>query len=125
MIWASNTNDPRKCPSHPVPYWHRRLIVIVETILCNIHPPFSLSGAVRTFAYFLASGSYYLLKDVPYLELYGEEASAIEQAFAIFMNVIQLDDEGNVLNAKEADRRAVQYIREYCGKGRAEPPFED
>ncbi|MBW1294168.1 DUF7677 family protein [Aquimarina litoralis] len=86
----------------------------------------SFSGALRTFAYFMASGTHYQLKDVDYLKLYGEEPSAIEQAFAIFANVIELDINGNVLNAKYAEKRAVDYIRSYCDANfKVEPPFED
>jgi hypothetical protein len=62
----------------------------------------SFSGALRTFTYFMASGSHYLLKGVNYLDLYGENPSAIEQAFAIYANVILLDEQGDVLNAKYA-----------------------
>ncbi len=36
------------------------------------------SGALRSFAYFMASGTHYMLEDVEYLELYGEDPSAIE-----------------------------------------------
>tara|TARA_Y100001933_G_C18929085_1_gene534507 strand:- start:245 stop:358 length:114 start_codon:yes stop_codon:yes gene_type:complete len=32
----------------------------------------SLSGALRTFAYFMASGTHYNLEGVEYLDLYGE-----------------------------------------------------
>ena len=56
------------------------------------------SGALRTFAYFMASGTYYMLEDVEYFELYGEDPSAIEMAYAIFANVLEMDDEGQVLN---------------------------
>ncbi|KAA3439844.1 DUF7677 family protein [Rufibacter hautae] len=86
----------------------------------------SFSGALRTFAYFMASGSHNMLKGINYLELYGEEPSAIEQAFAIYTNVIELDEDGNVLNAKYAEKRATQYIRSYCDSSyKVEPPFED
>lgn len=51
------------------------------------------SGALRTFAYFMASGTHYMLEDVEYLNLYGEEPSAIEMVFAIFANVLELDEE--------------------------------
>ena len=47
----------------------------------------SFSGALRTFAYFMASGSHYMLEDVDYLSLYGNDPSAIEIAYAIFANV--------------------------------------
>ncbi|MBL3658778.1 DUF7677 family protein [Fulvivirga sediminis] len=79
----------------------------------------SFSGALRTFAYFMASGTHYQLEGINYLDLYGEEPSAIEQAFAIYANVIELDEDGNVLNAKYAEKRATDYIRSYC-----DPTFE-
>ena len=60
------------------------------------------SGALRTFSYFIASGTHYMLEDVEYLDLFGEEPSAIEMVFAIFANVIELDENGEVLNYKYA-----------------------
>ena len=72
------------------------------------------SGALRTFAYFMASGSHYMLDGVDYLDLYGNEPSAIEMAFAIFANVIELDENGRVLNFTYAQRRATDYLRSYC-----------
>lgn len=73
-----------------------------------------LSGALRTFAYFMASGTHYMLEDVDYLSLYGEEPSAIEMVFAIFANVLELDESGNVLNFAYSQRRATDYLRAYC-----------
>jgi hypothetical protein len=35
-----------------------------------------VSGALRTFSYFLASGTHHLLEGVPYLQLYGDQPSA-------------------------------------------------
>jgi len=85
----------------------------------------SFSGALRTFAYFIASGTHYQLKGTEYLDLFGEEPSAIEQAFAIFANVIELDENGTVLNAKYAEKRAIDYIRSYCdSEFKVEPPYE-
>ncbi|AZJ33494.1 DUF7677 family protein [Tenacibaculum mesophilum] len=86
----------------------------------------SFSGALRSFAYFMASGTHYQLKGIDYLKLYGEEPSAIEQAFAIFANVIEMDENGEVLNAKYAEKRATDYIRSYCDANfKVEPPYED
>lgn len=86
----------------------------------------SLSGALRTFAYFMASGTQYTLKGVDYLPLYGEEPGAIEQVFAIYVNVIELDENGKVLNAKYAEKRATDYLRHYCDSGfKIEPAYED
>jgi len=86
----------------------------------------SFSGALRTFVYFMASGTHNQLKGIDYLSLYGEEPSAIEQVFAIFANVIELDENGEVLNAKYAEKRAVDYLRSYCDPSfTVEPPYED
>ena len=86
----------------------------------------SFSGALRTFAYFMASGTHYNLKGIDYLSLYGTEPSAIEKTFAIFANVIEMDKEGNVLNAKYAEKRATDYICSYCDSSfEVEPPYED
>lgn len=74
----------------------------------------SFSGALRTFAYFMSSGTHYMLEGIDYLSLYGEEPSAIEQVYAIFVNVIQLDEKGTVLNAQYAQKRATDYLRAYC-----------
>ena len=86
----------------------------------------SFSGALRTFAYFLSSGTHYMLEGVEYLDLYGEEPSAIEQVFAIYANVIEMDEDGQVLNAKHAEKRATDYLRSYCIPDyEVNPPFED
>ena len=86
----------------------------------------SFSGALRTFAYFMASGTQNTLKGVDYLSLYGEEPSAIEMVFAIYANVIELDAEGTVLNAKYAEKRATDYLRAYCEPSfDVDPPYED
>lgn len=86
----------------------------------------SFSGALRTFAYFMASGTQYTLKGVDYLDLYGEDPSAIEQVFAIYANVIELDEQGNVLNAKYAEKRATDYLRAYCDPTfKIDPPYEE
>ncbi|UOE49995.1 hypothetical protein MTO98_02780 [Mucilaginibacter sp. SMC90] len=86
----------------------------------------SFSGALRTFAYFMASGTQNTLAGINYLSLYGTEPSAIEQVFAIYANVIELDHTGEVLNAKYAEKRATDYLRAYCDpRFVVEPPFED
>ena len=86
----------------------------------------SFSGALRTFAYFMASGTMDTLEGIDYLSLYGEEPSAIEKVFAIYANVIELDQNGEVLNAKYAEKRATDYLRSYCDPSFVvEPPYED
>ena len=84
------------------------------------------SGALRTFAYFLASGTHYMLEGIDYLDLYGEEPSAIEMVFAIFANVIELDEDGRVLNFTYAQKRATDYLRSYCDpEFNVSPPYEE
>lgn len=86
----------------------------------------SFSGALRTFAYFMASGTQYTLEGVDYLSLYGEEPSAIEQVFAIYANVLELDEHGDVLNAKYAEKRATDYLRAYLDPDFVvTPPYEN
>ena len=88
--------------------------------------PNSASGAIRTFVYFLSSGTHYRLVDVDYLSLYGEEPSAIEKAVAIFVNVLAWNDAGQVVNVKHADTRATDYLRSYCDPNFTQsPPLED
>lgn len=86
----------------------------------------SFSGALRTFAYFMSSGTHYMLEGIDYLALYGDEPSAIEQVYAIFANVLELDDGGQVLNAQYAQKRATDYLKAYCNPTfSVEPPYED
>ena len=49
----------------------------------------------------------------------------MKRVFAIFANVIELDAEGEPVNADHASRRAAQYILEYMTGRQAEPPLED
>lgn len=60
------------------------------------------------------------------LSLALSQPSAIEQAFAIYVNVIQLDDNGKVLNAKYAEKRATDYLRAYFDPNfEVKPAYED
>jgi hypothetical protein len=67
-----------------------------------------------------------LLEGIDYSCIF-EEPSALETAFAIFINVLELDEQGNVLNARHAEHRAAEWIHGYVtGWSRPpDPPFED
>ena len=66
-----------------------------------------------------------MLEGIDYLSLYGKEPSAIEQVYAIFANVLELDEKGQVLNATYAQKRATDYIRRYCDRSyKVDPPYE-
>jgi len=87
----------------------------------------STSHAIRQFSYWIANRTVGLplLDGIDYSCIF-EEPSALEQTHAIFVNVLELDADGTVLNAKHAEKRAAQYIRSYVERGyRADPPFED
>jgi hypothetical protein len=70
-----------------------------------------------------------ILKDIDYREILKEEASIVEQLFAIFANNIKMDDEGNVINEAYASKRAAQWIRLMCRNDSDNPidnpTFED
>jgi hypothetical protein len=80
----------------------------------------SFGAALRTFAFWVANGTvgHPLLEGLEYREVLFDEPSAMERLFAIFANVIELDDHGNVTNAKHAEHRAAQWLRAYL-----EPEF--
>jgi hypothetical protein len=67
----------------------------------------SFTGALRLFSYWVASGTvgYRILEGIDYRPVLLAGPSAMEQMYAIFSNVIELDEDGSVLNAKYAERR--------------------
>lgn len=95
---------------------------------CGVKVSEYVCGAVRQFSYWFAHGTlgYPLLRDIDYTgEILKEESSFAEQAFAIFMNNLEIDEDGNVLNYKYCECRAAQYIRSYFDDDYiVEPPFE-
>lgn len=85
-------------------------------------------ASLRLFAFYLANRTLdpiVLPATIDYSCIFAEP-SALEQAFAIWANVIDFDGDGNVLNAAHAQRRAAQYIRGYVDQGYVvDPPLED
>jgi len=86
----------------------------------------SVSGAVRRFSYWLANGTVGnpILEGIDYFDEFKESPSLLETVYAIFINNLELDENGNVLNEKYAEKRAAQYIKQYCVEDyKAEPEF--
>jgi hypothetical protein len=87
-----------------------------------------LSGALRTFAFWIANGTVGLplLEGLDYWADMRESPSLMEGAFAVFANVLRLDADGNPVNAKEAEQRAAMFIRQWSSSNTlpAEPPLE-
>jgi len=66
-----------------------------------------------------------LLDGIDYRPRLMEHGSSLEQVFAIFANVLQVDKDGHVVNEGEAQDRAAQWIRSHCDSAyRVEPPFQ-
>jgi hypothetical protein len=87
-----------------------------------------LRAYLRLFAFYLANGTVdweLLGEEWDYSSLFANP-SDLEQVFAIWSNVLELDDEGNVLNPGAAKRRAAQYIRRFVDPSYiVEPPFAE
>ncbi len=82
---------------------------------------------IRTFSFWVANRTVGMpvLEGVDYSCIFSEP-SALEQAYAIYCNVLDLDEAGTVINDRQAQHRAAQYIRQYCEPSYVvEPPFED
>lgn len=87
-----------------------------------------VSGTLRTFAFWIANGTVGLplLDGIDYRTVILEEPSLLEAAFAVFANVLELDERGAPINAKYAEHRAAQLIRRYCDASyEILPPLED
>lgn len=92
----------------------------------KLSPEFS--GALRTFSFWIANGSVGLplLEGIDYRAEILTSPSLMEQAYAIFANVIEFSSDGIPTNAKYAEYRAAQYIRCYCDPTYVvDPPFEN
>jgi hypothetical protein len=94
----------------------------------STHVSRGTSGAIRRFAGWVARGSvgYPLLEGIDYWDELRDSPSQMETCFAIFANVLELDEEGEPVNEKHAERRAALWILEYVtGEIPAgEPPLE-
>ncbi|MBS0660074.1 MAG: hypothetical protein JSR82_17685 [Verrucomicrobia bacterium] len=90
------------------------------------HLSHSVSGAFRTFSFWIANGTIGqpLLEGIDYSCIF-EEPSALERVYGIFANVLEVDGNGEVLNAREAEKRAAEFILAYVTGREPEPPFED
>ena len=80
------------------------------------HISHGASGAIRRFAGWFARGSlgHPMLEGVRYLDAVRESPSQAEICFAIFANVLELDDQGDPVNEKYAERRAATWLYRYC-----------
>jgi hypothetical protein len=84
-------------------------------------------GALRTFSFWVANGSVGnpLLEGIDYWDAMRESPSLMEEAYAIFVNVLEFDEAGVPVNAKYAEFRASQTIRRWCDPSyEVVPPFE-
>src|SRR5262245_10830564 len=53
------------------------------------------------------------------------EPSSMEMLYAIFVNVLEVDDDGNLLNERHAERRVAQWLKSYIDRDfKLAPPLE-
>ena len=87
-----------------------------------------LRADLRLFAFYLANGTIdcELLPPGTDYSAVLQEPSALEQVFAIWGNVLDMDADGRPTNAGAAQRRAAQYVRSFIKPGYVvQPPFEE
>ncbi|MGW0505098.1 DUF7677 family protein [Micromonospora sp. NPDC003241] len=74
------------------------------------------SGAIRRFAGWVARGSvgYPMLEGINYWDELKDSPSQMETCFAIFANVLELDEHGIPINERYAERRAATWLYQYC-----------
>jgi hypothetical protein len=87
-----------------------------RVFIMTTHLGSGVSGAIRRFAGWVANGSvgHPLLQGIEYWTALEESPSQMETCFAIFVNVLELDDLGNPTNEKYAERRAALWLYQYC-----------
>src|SRR3954453_2270961 len=74
------------------------------------------SGAIRRFAGWVARGSvgHPMLEGIDYWAELKDSPSQMEICFAIFVNVLELEDAGEPINEKYAEQRAATWLYRYC-----------
>ncbi len=92
----------------------------------------NFKSCLRQFVYYYTNGSLPLVSNEPrlaefdYREELKEEPGIVEGMFAVYSNVIHMDDQGRVTNQEHAIKRAAQYILlSLDADYHAEPVFED
>jgi hypothetical protein len=87
----------------------------------------SVRGDLRLFAFYLANGTLALdILSAENFEGFFDHPSAVEMVFAVWSNVLELDEAGAPVNSHIATRRAAQYLRSFTDSTyQVDPPFED
>jgi len=85
----------------------------------------SVTGALHTFGFWLANGTVGqpILESIDYSCIF-REPSALEQALAIFANVLRFDETGRVMNERKARADSGTMDSVLCGSQLIEPPLE-
>jgi len=68
-----------------------------------------------------------MLEGINYWDAVRESPSQLETCFAIFVNVLELDDRGDPVNEKHAEYRAAAWLYRYCTGELTQPelhPFQ-
>lgn len=95
--------------------------------LCMAQLPEDVRSAIRFFAFYVGNGTVDndLLDGFDYRASIMRFGSDLETVFAIFTNVLDVNESGEVTNFDHAKGRAAQWIRSYVDPDYAvDPPFE-
>ncbi|WP_405717690.1 hypothetical protein OG607_01480 [Streptomyces sp. NBC_01537] len=91
------------------------------------HLSTDVRAALRLFAFYLGNGTLDVepLEGIDYRTHLLESGSDLEMVFAVFANVLQVDDSCRTTNDSDAQYRAAQWIRRSCAPSyTVDPPFE-
>lgn len=96
----------------------------------DVPVPENLVVALRFFSYYLGNGTLDLVvlphefgDYRPKILNYGSE---LEQVYTVFLRNLRIAPDGRVVGVEHAQRRAAQWIRQYCDPSYAvQPPFTD
>ncbi|MEN8250091.1 MAG: hypothetical protein ABFS32_14255 [Bacteroidota bacterium] len=89
-------------------------------------------NAFRFFIYYYTNGTLGFrvgdseLLEIDYRERLKDEPTNVSLIYAVYLNNIEMDKDGNVLNQDHAMQRAAQMIRSVCdNEYKVIPDFED
>ena len=84
--------------------------------------------AIRHFVFYLHNGTidFEVMGDHDYRSDMMDEASLMEAAYSVFLNNLEIDEEGIVLNFEHAKKRAAHYLKSVTDSSyEPNPKFED
>jgi hypothetical protein len=128
------TREPRLIPDYRAEQYLMNLIepsrevvpALQDWELIGVNPQGSWKDSVKAFSISLGDGRLQpdLLADIDYVPGLFNCGSTLEAIYAVFSNVLTIDERGNPTNQERAYFRAAQCVKQWCVPGyRVEPQF--